>query len=460
MNNGAKMLGLEHIEAEATVLGTAIRDLAFAVDVQDRLAADAFTVPENQLIYEALGNLLHGIEPVDTQAIVNMANGIARQKNVKVVVSREYVSGLAGDFFKASGYITTLQSYRDLRTMSDFAFWFVAKVQDKPNPEQLFIEASDKFRQLMPKSAGSGWVYGWDTAQMRKQIIADRKVQLANGDRKTFDYPWTSWNKVAFPLREGMIGTLYGPTKAGKSNYFDMIAEHWAKFGHHTVLVHLEDALDYKLDRRSARHSKVDYNRIVSGELNASEEKALDDAEKEMQDYFSTRLHYYHAPGKTMHEISLEIDRRRQEGVCDCVVLDYLDKVQPSREQVKLFGDKVYERQAHDMELLKSCMERNSIPCFTGGQGTKEMQDNTELDMKNIAGSGQKLHKAQLVMMFGRKRVGANGMRDSNDRLIAKPGSLSPIIDIGVVAQNQEEGGTWQQLLVGKNFLIKDMPTQ
>ena len=50
MNNGAKMLGLEHIEAEATVLGTAIRDLAFAVDVQEKLSADAFTVPENQLI--------------------------------------------------------------------------------------------------------------------------------------------------------------------------------------------------------------------------------------------------------------------------------------------------------------------------------------------------------------------------------------------------------------------------
>ena len=123
-------------------------------------------------------------------------------------------------------------------------------------------------------------------------------------------------------------------------------------------------------------------------------------------------------------------------------------------------GDKVYERQAHDMELLKSCMERNSIPCFTGGQGTKEMQDNTELDMKNIAGSGQKLHKSQPVMMFGRKRVGANGMCDLNGTPIAKPGSLSPIIDIGVVAQNQEEGGTWQQFLVGKNSLIKDMPNQ
>ena len=51
-------------------------------------------------------------------------------------------------------------------------------------------------------------------------------------------------------------------------------------------------------------------------------------------------------------------------------------------------------------------------------------------------------------------------MCDLNGTPIAKPGSLSPIIDIGVVAQNQEEGGTWQQFLVGKNFLIKDMPTQ
>lgn len=453
-------LGLDHPEAESIVLGTMVSDLGFGVSLLDKLTPDCFTVPQNKLVFESIANLIHGIEPIDAVAIANMANALAKRNNLKMIVSREYVQNLTANFFQASGYVSTLKSYRDLRAFADFSFWFIDKVQEKPEIEALYAEAQEKLKGLLPKANGTGFVYGWETGDFHEASFTERKELLANGERITFDFPWRSWNKRVFPLRAGMIGTIYGPTKAGKSIYFDMIAEYWASLGHHVVLVHLEDALDYKLDRRLARHSRIDYNRIVVGNLNEHEEQAKKKANEQMQSMFAHRLHYYHAPGKSMSQICSELTRRRGEGVCDAVVLDYLDKVQPARAQIQLFGDKVWERQAHDMELFKSCMEENKIVGFTGGQGTKEMQDSTELDMKNIAGSGQKLHKAQAVMMFGRKRVGAKGMADDDGNEIAKPGSMSPYIDIGVVAQNQGEAQTWQQVLVGSNFLVKDLPTE
>lgn len=459
MSQASKALGLEHPIAEAAVLSAMRADLALAVDLVGKLNQDCFTMPENKLVYRSIENLLHGIEPIDTTAIVNMANGLAKQEKIKCAITYDYVAGLSGDYMQASDYVTTLKRYRDLRSMAEFAFWFVGELEQKPAPEQLYASANEKFRMLQPKSSGNNFVYGWDTGAIQSESARNRRAALATGKTKFFNFPWDSWNEVAAPLTSGMLGAIYGPTKAGKSVFLEMVAEYWALIGNHVVFIHLEDNLQYKLDRRTARHSKVDYNRIITGNLTDDEIKAIDDCELALRDTFSTRLHYYHAPGVAMHEACAEIDRRRQEGVCDAVVIDYLDKFQPSRAQMRMFGDKLWEMQAHDIEQLKSCMERNNIVGFTAGQGNKDMQDSTELNMKNVAGSGQKIHKMQLAMMFGRQRVGDKPLVDDDGVIVAPPGSLSPIIDIGVVAQNQGEARRWQQV-INKNFVIKDIPVE
>lgn len=459
MSDIAKTLGLEHPIAEAAVLSVMRSDLALATDLVGKLNQDCFVIPENKLIFRSLENLLHGIEPIDTTAIVNMANGLAKQDKIKCSVSYEYVSSLSGDYMQAIDYVATLTRYNQLRGMAEFAFWFVSELEQKPSPESLYALAQEKFSLLRPRKSGANFVYGWDTSGIQSEALRNRRAMLANGENKIFDFPWHSWNEVVAPLTRGMLGAIYGPTKAGKSVFLEMIAEYWASLGNNVVLVHLEDDLQYKLNRRTARHSKLNYNRIITGNLTDNELKVSDECEARLADLFSTRLHYYHAPGVSMHEACAEIDRRCQEGVCDAVVIDYLDKFQPSRAQMRMFGDKIWEMQAHDSEQLKTCMERNGIAGFTAGQGTKEMQDSTDLNMRSVAGSGQKLHKMQLVMMFGRQRVGEAPLLDADGEVIAPPGSLSPIIDIGVVAQNQGDTRRWKQA-IGKNFVIKDIPVE
>src|SRR5690606_24166958 len=110
--------------------------------------------------------------------------------------------------------------------------------------------------------------------------------------------------------------------------------------------------------------------------------------------------HYYHAAGKSMSEIVRELESRIAEGVCHAVVFDYLDKVQPTQGQAKLFGANTWERQANDMEALKSFAERNHLPVFTATQGNKNMQSGGVQTRQNIQGSGQKSQKAQLVLIL------------------------------------------------------------
>jgi thiamine pyrophosphate-dependent acetolactate synthase large subunit-like protein len=138
-------------------------------------------------------------------------------------------------------------------------------------------------------------------------------------------------------------------------------------------------------------------------------------------------------------------------------VFDYLDKVQPSRGQAKLFGDNTWERQAADMEALKTFAEKSNIPVFTATQGNKSMQNGGTQTRQNIQGSGQKSQKAQLVIILSRDIVGDGGLYDSDNVLLAEAGEYSPIVNVRVDKQNRGRTGGFKQYLAGKYFTVRDI---
>jgi hypothetical protein len=140
------------------------------------------------------------------------------------------------------------------------------------------------------------------------------------------------------------------------------------------------------------------------------------------------------------------------------VVLDYLDKMQPSRAQAKLYGDQIWERQGNDVEMLKTFAEKNRLPLMTASQGNKTMQDSGTRTRKNIAGSGAKTQKAQMVAILTREIVGDAGLRDERGTVLAEPGEYSPFIDVRIDKQNRGKTGvTMRQFLIGQYFDIKDV---
>jgi replicative DNA helicase len=253
-----------------------------------------------------------------------------------------------------------------------------------------------------------------------------------------------------------MVGILAAADGMGKTTFLEQVAEYWAECGYQTVYVHLEDALDYKLDRRTARQALVEMNHIEDGTLTAEEWRKVEAADHRMAQW-ACNLHYYHAAGKCMGEIVRELESRISEGVCQAVVFDYLDKVQPSRGQAKLFGDNTWERQAADMESLKTFAEKANIPVFTATQGNKSMQNGGTQTRQNIQGSGQKSQKAQLVIILSRDIVGDGGLYDSDNVLLAEAGEYSPIVNVRVDKQNRGRTGGFKQYLAGKYFTVRDI---
>jgi hypothetical protein len=169
------------------------------------------------------------------------------------------------------------------------------------------------------------------------------------------------------------------------------------------------------------------------------------------------RLHYYHAAGASMTEILRELESRVTEGICQAVVFDYLDKVQATRGQAKLFGDNTWERQANDMEALKTFAEKFGLPVFTATQGNKNMLDSGTQTRKNIQGSGQKSQKAQLVIILTRDIVGEGGMYDDDHELLAHPGEYSPFPKLRVDKQNRGRTGDFRQFYAGQYFVVRDI---
>jgi len=458
-NTQHELLGLTNHDAEIAVLTAMRLDTSIAIDMAQKLQVTDFIDPRRQVVFEAIRNLLRGVEAIDTAAIVAECVSIVRERKLKVLIDALYVDGLdKGDLRRVAMYSNTVQRLGWLRGMGDFTFWMAQQLQTRPDPDELFTAAQERLQLLSPKVAQSNFVYGWDTLKTHKDVIRKRVAERAEGIVTRFDWPWFSWNNNGRvrPLRRGMVGILAAPDGQGKTTYLEQIAEHWASCGHHVVYVHLEDSLEYKLDRRLCRRAMVTMDKVESGDFDATEQQKVDDAYQDMA-LWADHLHYYHAAGESMMVIVRELEARVTEGVCDAVIFDYLDKVQADRGQAKLFGDQTWERQANDMETLKTFAEKSNVPVFTATQGNKSMQGGGTQTRQAIQGSGQKSQKAQLVLILTRDLVGDGGQRDRDGNVIAEAGEYSPIAKIRIDKQNIGKTGELQQYLVGKYFSAQDL---
>lgn len=459
MTDIAQVLELTHPTAETTVLAAMRRggtdDVIFMADL---LSSSDFSDPRRRIVFQAIVNVLHGMEPIDDTAILAECVQVARDmKFEKITIDGGYLAGLEGDLLRARPYAATVKRMAWLRGAGDYAYWLVQKLQERPDPEQLFAEAQERMQALQPPLQDRRFVYGWDTVGNHQAQIGQRIQDAIAGKVNPYSWPWASWNAVVRPLRAGMLGLVAGADGTGKSTYLECIAEHWAKGGLHVIYVHLEDDLEYKLDRRLARWSRVPLSFIEDGRISAEQRIVIDAAQDRLERQANT-LHYFHAPGMSMADIVRELESKVSEDVCQAVAFDYLDKVQPSRSQAKLFGDNMWERQGADVEALKVFAEKAKIPVLTASQGNKQMQNAGIQTRQNINGSGAKTQKAQMVAILTREIVGKEGLRDEAGRTLADPGEYSPFIDMRIDKQNRGKQGVMvRQFLLGQFFDIRDV---
>lgn len=455
----AEQLGLVNHEAENTVLAVARDNEDLALPLVQQLDETAFFDPRRRTIFAAMRNILLGTETFNRENILAECKRVAHELNKKnpVNVPGDFFDALKGSPAASGKAAVTVHRLAWLRQAGDYAQWLVKALQMNPDPDELYAEAQGRWQLLAPKLGNGATLYGWDTIQFGQELAKQRQAEKRAGTLRRFNWPWDSWNRHIRPLRAGLVGLMAAPDGVGKSTYLEWIAEHWAQRGNKTVLVHLEDDHSYKVDRRNARWARVPLDAIEDETLTPLQERALADAEIQLSAW-AGNLHYTHAPDWSMAQITKELQKLRDEGQCDCVVLDYIDKCSADRRQMQLYGNNQYLREGDNMEQLKNLAEKMGVPIFTATQGNKGMLDQgREKTRQDIDGSGKKSQRSQLVVILTRDMVGAGGLWDGSQQ-VAKEGDYSPVAKLRIDKQNRGKTMTFFQVFRGECYRIGDLP--
>ena len=276
--------------------------------------------------------------------------------------------------------------------------------------------------------------------------LLQKRIELAKlpaDQRKLFDWPWATWNKLIDPMEFGMLAAITAGDGQGKTIVAECLGEYWAKRGHHVVFVHYELNRGVMLDRRAARQTGIDRRTLKSADFHAGDLAQV----KEMRNRLSGwggSITYLHTPGWTMERTVSALRSLKADGHCDVVLIDYLEKAAGSTRQIKLFGGNAFQREADNVEQLKNFGEATDTPMVMLNQMSKAGKTGNfdKLDRTAMRGAGEKSEKANIVIMLHREKI---------------DGEYSRIVDVMVDKNTLGATGTFTQIMVPERFDIADI---
>jgi replicative DNA helicase len=309
-------------------------------------------------------------------------------------------------------------------------------------PELIYDWLVNRITKLQPDTAGKLSTFWEESFTLYDQEIK-RRIEISKlpeAERNIFNFPWSSWNNLIDPAEGGLLIILSGPDGAGKTTYAECIAEHWARRGQHVVFVHFELSKVIMFDRRAVRHTAIARRRLkLAGDLSPEDLYQLEKMKTRLLQW-SGGITYLHTPGKSIELVLRELDNCKAEGLCDAVIVDYLEKSSASAAQLKQYGSNVYAREAADVELLKSWSEINDVPTMALSQFNKAGKHSSfeDLDRTMIRGAGEKTEKANVVVMLQPDKK--------------KPNCVNVLVDKNTLGAK----GNFQQYFDAANYSVGD----
>lgn len=319
------------------------------------------------------------------------------------------------------------------------------RLMAEENAAEVLAWANKELMRMSASPTGSGIIDIPESVNVYEGIMSDRQefFDLPPSAQKRLLFPWKSWNDKIDPLPGGMLMTLAGADGAGKTTYGECIAEWYARQGFKVVYYHFELSHTVMLDRRAARWSGLSIRQLKS-ELGAYEREQVSKSNAFIRSW-GGNIQYVHCPGSTMESLTRSMKNLAIDGKCEVAVVDYLEKAQASPVQLKAYGQNVFQREADNVEQLKSTAERLEIPVVMISQLNKvgKSVSADELDRTHIRGAGEKTEKANVVVLIRRDRDAATG-------------DYSPVVDVRIDKNTLGATGSFRQLMTPEFFRVSD----
>lgn len=301
--------------------------------------------------------------------------------------------------------------------------------------------------QLVAATGSENAVLTWpESFDYYEQLLAERKARAALpvAERSELSWAWPAWNRMIDPLEPGLLGVVAGGDGMGKTVYAEVQAEDWAEKGKRVAFVHFELNRAVMLDRRAARHTGISRRELKAGPFSRETTAKWHGARKRLEAY-DGQITYLHTPGWSMERVTERLASLVEAGECDVAIIDYLEKARPSSRQLKLYGTNHWQREADDVEIVKTFAEAAETPILLLAQLSKsgKGQDIDRLDRTAIRGAGEKTEKANIVVLINRKRDDEDG--------------YAPVVDVRIDKNTLGPTGNFQQVMDGEHFRVGDM---
>jgi replicative DNA helicase len=300
--------------------------------------------------------------------------------------------------------------------------------------------------QLIAVQGSENAILTWpDSFDFYDRLLSERKSRAAlpEDERSELSWAWDSWNRMIDPLEAGLLAVIAGGDGMGKTVYAESQAEHWARKARRVAFVHFELNRAVMLDRRAARHTGISRRELKAGPFNQQMITEWNRARKRLEAY-DGQITYLHTPGWSMERVTEQLARLVDADECDVVVIDYLEKARPSSRQLKMYGTNHWQREADDVETVKTFAEASETPVVLLAQLSKtgKRQGIEQLDRTAIRGAGEKTEKANIVVLIDRKR-------DEE--------GYAPTVDVRVDKNTLGPTGNFQQVMDGEHFRVGDL---
>lgn len=314
--------------------------------------------------------------------------------------------------------------------------------EDATGMRQWLQEQLSRMGGGAPESAVLTWEESFD---FYEDLLAQRERDATKpmSERRLLDWPWQSWNNLIDPLEPGLLAVISAPDGTGKTILAESIAEHWAHHKSRVVFVHYELNRALMMDRRTSRHTSLPRRELKSGQLTVEQKHRIADIRPRLLAW-DGGITYLHTPGWTMERTVEQLRKLKADGLCDVVVLDYLEKNAASRRQSQLFGKEHNQREADNVEQLKNFSEETETPSLMLTQFSKsgKTTDFGDIDRTDIRGAGEKTEKANIVILMHREKT-ADG--------------YSNIVNVKVDKNTVGGTGVFQQMMTPEFFRLSDV---
>lgn len=454
----AESVALPHSrENEMALLGSFLINPALMDELAEVEPSD-FYLHIHSKLYALMRSLWDRGEPIDPVTIWDEID----DQMLGDVIADSYILDLQNAVpasVYASHYAVKLKRYASLRTYIVMATELARQAYEGSDPDTLFAWLHEQLQIINLGKKTDDALLMWDESfDLYDSILAERKRQaeLPPQERQDWSWPWSSWNHRVDPLEAGMLATLAGADGAGKTTFAECIAEWWARRGHKVVFVHFELNRQLMLDRRASRNSGYERRILRSGKLTAEQANWLGMVRQDMATW-EGNITYLHTPGWSMEQVIQELKRLKSAGLCDAVILDYLEKAEMSPNQQRRFKTDDSRREAHDVEQLKTFAEQTETRMVMLAQLNKEAkrESGNNLTRMGIRGAGEKTEKANLVVLLHRE-ISVNGERDEEGNVLTEPGGYGRKVKVIVNKQTVYATGAFEQFFKGETFKVVD----